>query len=109
MEKDWYCGEVIPGRSAAQIVGETEHALALIAPRLVHPVHLIVVPKRHIRSLVDAGADDEQALAGTLSLVRTVAAGVEAEHGSCQVFTNLGGYQHDKHLHWHIVVYDREK
>lgn len=108
MEKDWYCAQVIPGTAGVEIVAENEHALALLAPEPLYPVHVIVIPKRHIRSLVDAAPGDQPALVSTLALVQEMAASVEAEHGACQVFTNLGAYQHNKHLHWHVVVHENE-
>ncbi len=89
-------------------MGENEHALALLAPEPLYPVHVIVIPKRHVRSLVDALPDDQLALAGTLTLVREMAASVESEHRASEVFTNLGRYQHNTHLHWHVVVYEQE-
>lgn len=104
VEKDWYCDEVLPGRTTVRRVADNDDAFAFHAPQPLYPVHIIVVPRRHIRSLVDVEPDDMGALAQTIALVREVASSVEAEHGACQVFTNLGSYQHNKHLHWHVVV-----
>ena len=106
MEEDWYCADVLTGTAQVERVAENDDALAFRAPNPLYPVHIIVIPKRHIRSLADVEADGEAALLGTLELVREVAAGVESAHGACQVFTNLGEYQHNKHLHWHVVVFD---
>jgi histidine triad (HIT) family protein len=63
------------------------------------PVHVVVVPKRHVPSLIYLGDADETLLHQVLAVVRRVAAQVTRDHGACRVVTNLGRYQDPKHLH----------
>ena len=65
-------------------------------------MHIVVVPKRHVPSLTDLGDTPEGVLTAVMAVVRSVAAGVEAEHGACRVLTSLGRYQDSKHLHFHV-------
>jgi histidine triad (HIT) family protein len=65
------------------------------------PVHIVVIPKRHIGSLLTLEAGDAL-LAEMISVIQQVASRVVAEHGACRVLTNLGEYQESKHLHWHV-------
>ncbi|MGW0902988.1 HIT domain-containing protein [Streptomyces sp. NPDC002853] len=81
---------------------ETERVLAFHYTNPAHPVHIVVIPKEHVPSLTDLGNADEGLLNEVVAVVREVAAGVEREHGSCSVGTNLGLYQESKHLHWHV-------
>ncbi|WP_218024204.1 HIT family protein [Nocardia xishanensis] len=65
--------------------------------------HVIVVPKRHVRSLLEL---DPALGAHLLSVVQDVAQRVVDEHGGCQVLTTLGSEQHNRHLHLHVAAGD---
>ncbi len=89
---------------SVQIVAETK---AVLAFHHTHPywlVHIVVIPKQHVRSLLDA---DEPLLLELMAVVQQVARTVTAEHGACFVLTNIGEYQHSKHLHWHVAFGER--
>ena len=102
MTEDFYCDEVLSGRTPVDKVVETENVLAFRHTRPYWPVHIVVIPKRHVASLLTLGPDDDALLLEMLEVVRQVAAQVVAEHGACRVLTNLGSYQDSKHLHWHV-------
>jgi histidine triad (HIT) family protein len=102
MTEDFYCDEVLSGKTRVDVVLETQNVLAYHHTRPYWPVHVVVIPKRHVPSLVDLGADGEAILAELLAAVREVAARVLAEHGAARVLTNLGRYQDSKHLHFHV-------
>lgn len=102
MTSDFYCDEVMSGRTAVEVVAETEDVIAFHHTRPYWPVHIVVVPKQHIPSLVDLGVEGEAILPKLLAVVRDVAATVTSTHGACRVLTNLGGYQDSKHLHVHV-------
>jgi len=102
MPDDFYCEEVLSGRTPVQKVLETGHVLAYHHTRPYWPVHIVVIPKRHITSLLALGPEDDSLLLELLSVIRQVATQVVAEHGACRVVTNLGRYQESKHLHWHL-------
>ena len=101
-ESDWYCDEVIPGLIEVDVVRETEQVLAFRPPlRGFGTDHVIVVPKRHVRSLLEL----EPGLgAHLLQVVQEVAGDVVDEHGGCQVLTTLGDEQHNRHLHVHVAA-----
>ncbi|MEU8927642.1 HIT domain-containing protein [Kitasatospora sp. NPDC048545] len=82
---------------------ETDTVLAFEHTRPSYPVHIVVVPKRHIPSLVDLGDGTEEVLADVLRVVRKVAAKVREEYGAACVVTNEGAYQESKHMHWHVL------
>jgi histidine triad (HIT) family protein len=102
MTEDFYCDEVLTGLTAVRVVRETDNVLAYHHTRPFWPVHIVVIPKRHIASLVTLEESDDQLLLEMLGVVREVARDVLAEHGACRVLTNLGKYQDSKHLHWHV-------
>ena len=102
MSDDFYCDEAISGRTHVDVLLETDDVMAFHHTRPFWPVHIVVIPKRHVPSLTDLGDAPEGLLSSVLSVVRAVAADVEAEHGACRVLTNLGRYQDSKHLHFHV-------
>ena len=102
MTEDFYCDEVLSGRTAVEIVRETANVLAYHHTRPFWPVHIVVIPKRHISSLLTLEESDDALLLELLRVVREVAREVLEEHGACRVLTNLGKYQDSKHLHWHV-------
>ena len=102
MTDDFYCDEVLSGRTPVNVVRETGNVLAYYHTRPFWPVHIVVIPKRHISSLVTLEESDRELLWEMMSVVQDVARQVVAEHGACRVLTNLGNYQDSKHLHWHV-------
>jgi histidine triad (HIT) family protein len=106
MTEDFYCDDVLSARTPVQIVRETANVLAYHHTRPFWPVHIVVIPRRHIPSLLALEESDGQLLLEMLRVVREVAKEVLAEHGACRVLTNLGKYQDSKHLHWHVSAGD---
>lgn len=102
MTEDFYCEEVLSGRTKVEIVKETDNVLAYHHTRPFWPTHIVVIPKRHIGSLLTLEEADSSLLLEMIAVVREVAAEVVAEKGACRVLTNLGKYQDSKHLHWHV-------
>ncbi|MGO9876372.1 MAG: HIT family protein [Acidimicrobiia bacterium] len=100
---DFYCEQVLNGRLEVDVVHEDEHVLAYHHTRpFFSDVHIVVVPKVHVSSLLDPAA--EPLLPHLFGVVRSVAAEVLAEYGAARVLTNLGDYQDSKHLHWHVYA-----
>jgi histidine triad (HIT) family protein len=91
----------IPG----SIVYEDDHVLAFNDINPQAPTHVLIVPKRHIASLNDLTADDEQ-LVG--ELVRRAAAlakerGIAATGFRTVFNTNRGAGQTVWHIHLHLL------
>jgi histidine triad (HIT) family protein len=101
MTQDFYCEEVLSGRTPVIKVLETENVLAYHHTRPFWPVHIVVIPKSHIGSLLTIEAESVL-LTEMIQVIQQVAVRVVAEHGACRVLTNLGEYQESKHLHWHV-------
>ncbi|MEV7085926.1 HIT domain-containing protein [Streptomyces sp. NPDC093085] len=99
---DFYCHQAIPGLVPIKVVVETEDVLAFEHTNPSHPVHVVVVPKKHTSSLIDLGAGGEELLAKVMAVVGEVAAQVKEEHGAASVTTNVGLYQESQHLHFHV-------
>ena len=103
MTDDFYCDEVLSGKTQVNKVLETENVLAYYHTKPFYPVHIVAIPKKHISSLITLEESDDQLLLELLKVVKQVAAMVTEENGACKIITNIGEYQDSKHLHWHIV------
>lgn len=82
------------------VITETENAIAFRNMRSKNAVHILVVPKKHVSSILDA---DDCILMELMSIVKKIAHDVTTKHGACRILANIGEYQDIKHLHWHIV------
>lgn len=98
---DFYCDEVLSGKTEVEKVFETESVLAYHHTRPFWPVHIVVIPKTHVGSLLTI--EDNDLLIELLDVVKRVAAKVVEENGAARVLTNLGEYQDSKHLHFHVL------
>ncbi len=68
------------------------------------PVHVLIVPKKHIASLDDTDASDQELLGYILLKVKEIASDLGLENGY-RVVVNNGedAFQTVKHLHFHIL------
>lgn len=103
MAEDFYCDEVLSGRTDVQKVFETDNVLAYYHTRPFYPVHIVTIPKKHISSLITLEQGDNELLIELMDVIKKVASQVQSEYGACRVSTNLGQYQDSKHLHFHII------
>jgi histidine triad (HIT) family protein len=104
---DFYCDVALPNIGSLDVVHDGDGVLAFHHTRPFWPVHIVVVPKRHVPSLTDTAGADDDLVRELLSVVQDIASNVEAEHGAARVLTNLGAYQDSKHLHVHVSSGDQ--
>ncbi len=102
MIEDFYCQEVLSGKTKVKIVFETENVLAFFHTKPFWETHIVVIPKRHISSLLTLEKSDEDLFLEIFEVIKKVTAQVVKEKSAARVLTNLGEYQESKHLHFHI-------
>ena len=100
--EDFYCDEVLSGKTPVEKVFETDNVLAYRHTRPFWKTHIVVVPKRHVSSLLALDKPDDALLLELFEVIKKVAAEVMAATGAVRVLTNLGEYQDSKHLHFHV-------
>jgi len=103
MENCLFC-KIVGGQIPCRKVYEDDDILAFHDINPARPVHLLVIPKRHITSLATATEDDTPVLGRILAVANRLA----TEQGSPDGFRliiNSGriGHQEVQHLHAHIV------
>lgn len=91
----------VPG----DIVYEDDHVVAFRDINPQAPVHLLIVPRRHIPSLAGATADDTELLGRLLQAANALAKQFELDGSGYRVVTNCGnnGGQVVYHLHFHLL------
>ncbi len=105
--EDFYCENVLSGKIDVKRIAETDDVLAYHHTRPFWETHIVVIPKRHISSLITMGSDEDALLSSLFSVIRQVAEKVVEERGAARVLTNLGVYQESKHLHFHVYSGER--
>jgi histidine triad (HIT) family protein len=95
---------IIDRETPADIVYEDENCLAFrdIAPRA--PTHVLVIPKKAIRSVAALEDDDMELIAHLWKVIRDLAVQLGLENGY-RVVVNCGadGGQDVDHLHYHLL------
>lgn len=99
---DFYCDQVLSGRIAVERVAETKQVLAFHHTQPYWPVHIVIIPKRHIPSLAVLEPDDLPVAHEMLTVAAELCGRITKEHGGCRLSTNSGEYQTTKHLHFYI-------
>jgi histidine triad (HIT) family protein len=96
--------KIVDGQIPAAKVYEDEEILAFNDINPARPVHVLVIPKKHITSLATASADDTPALGRMLAKANEIATAQGSPDGF-RVIINTGrvGQQEVQHLHIHIV------
>lgn len=100
--EDFYCEQVLSGKTSVRKILETDNILAYFHTKPFYETHIVVIPKKHISSLLALEKTDEGIFLELFDVIKKVAEKVTDEKGAARVLTNLGKYQESKHLHFHV-------
>jgi histidine triad (HIT) family protein len=84
----------------ARRLRETDTLLAFKAPKPAHPFHVLLVPKKDIRSFAELEPTDPF-LADLVTTVQSLVA--EYHLSAYRLVVNGGEYQDFPHLHFHLI------
>lgn len=95
--------KIIAGQIPAQKVYEDEDVFVFNDIRPVAKVHMLMVPKKHIASLAECSAEDQNILGKLLLLAPELAKEQGLADGfKTSINTGHGGGQEVFHLHLHV-------
>lgn len=96
---------IIKGEAPAQMVYQDEWVSAFRDIRPVAPVHVLVVPNKHIASITDASEEDQALLGRMLLVARRVAEQEGIARSGFRLIINNGpdANQIVFHLHLHVI------
>jgi histidine triad (HIT) family protein len=104
MDDCLFC-RIVERRAPARIVYEDEQAVAIQDTHPQAPVHLLVLPRKHLSSLQEATAADESLLGHLLTLAARLARERGIESKGYRTIINNGTWagQSVFHLHVHVL------
>jgi histidine triad (HIT) family protein len=96
---------IIDGRIPARKVYEDDSVVAFWDAHPASPIHILIVPKKHIPTLNDIPENDE-ILSHVGAVAKTVARQLGVDQSGYRLFINVnrGGGQMVFHLHAHLVA-----
>ena len=97
--------KIIEGEIPEDVVFEDEHCLAFRDVNPQAPIHILMIPKKEIKSLADVTTADQELLGHLLTKCAQVARQLDLDSQGYRVITNTGrdGGQSVEHLHFHIL------
>lgn len=99
---DFYCDVALKGKVSLKIEYESDSVLAYHHTKPGWPVHIVVVPKKHIADFISAVESEKDILTELVDVLTKLSKKVKEKHGAARILTNLGDYQDSKHLHFHV-------
>ena len=96
--------KIVDGKIPAKKVFEDDDLLAFNDINPARPVHVLMIPKKHITSLATATLEDTPVLGRMLAMANEIATAQGSPDGF-RIIINTGrvGHQEVPHLHIHIV------
>lgn len=104
MEECLFC-KIIKGEVPSTKIYENEYVYAFKDIHPAAPVHVLVIPKKHIESLNDVTNENVMCVSEVMNSIKEIAKIVNIHDKGYRVITNTGddACQVVKHLHFHIL------
>lgn len=89
----------------SQIVYEDDNVLAFKDINPQAPVHVVVIPKKHISSVNEITTDNSIIVANIFNAITNIVKDLNIDKSGYRVITNCGedGCQSVEHLHFHVL------
>jgi histidine triad (HIT) family protein len=100
---DWYCEDVLSGHIHVDVVWQDENVLAFHHPQPTAEIHVVIIPKTHIQSILEPAALEPVLLVSMVDAVQNVARALELNITGFRLSTNTGAPGVTPHMHWHLV------
>lgn len=104
MEGCLFC-KIAKGEIPAQIVYEDEQIMAFRDVNPVSPVHILVIPKRHIPGMAALSESDKDLVGHIMLTIKNLAQDMSVTDNGYRVVVNQGenAGQSVPHLHFHLL------
>ena len=105
MEDCLFC-KIIKGEVPSQKVYEDEEILAFKDIHPAAPIHILVIPKKHIDSLAQMQVEDEEMIGKIYHVINQIAEEQGFKEKEHRVIVNCGkdGGKEVMHLHFHLLA-----
>ena len=97
--------KIIRGEIPSKKVFEDESVLAFYDIDAKAPVHVLIIPKKHIGSMLELGREDDALIAHIFAVAGQLARELGISESGCRLVANTGkdGGQTVPHLHFHLL------
>jgi len=105
MTSDCLFCKIAGGKMDTEFVHETDDLVVFKDINPLAPVHLLIVPKRHIRSINNLSDGDRDIVSDLIFTARDMAKKMGVDRSGYRIFFNVekGGGQEIFHLHLHLI------
>ncbi len=105
MEDCVFC-KIIDGKIPSEKVYEDENVLAFKDINPVAPIHILVIPKKHIEKIIDVKEENSYLIAEIFKAINKIVKELNIEEDGFRVIANCGrdGGQEVMHIHFHIIA-----
>jgi histidine triad (HIT) family protein len=102
-KRDWYCGDVLSGSLDVSVVFDDDRVLAFHHPDPGAPIHVVIIPKAHVPSLLSEEARDGALLSSMLRAIQETARSLGLDETGFFVRANAAAPGVTPHMHWHVM------
>lgn len=106
MQENCIFCKIIKGEIPSSKVYEDEEILAFKDIKPAAPIHVLVIPKKHIKSLAEMEEEDEKIISKIYKVINKIAEKQSFKEKGYRVIVNCGkdGGQEVGHLHFHLLA-----
>ena len=106
MEENCVFCKIIKGEIPSDKVYEDEEIIAFKDINPVTPIHILVVPKKHIATLLDVKEEDSYLISKIYQVINKIAKDLGIEENGFRVIANCGkdSGQEVMHIHFHLLA-----
>ncbi len=105
MEDCIFC-KIIKGDIPSERVYEDDEIIAIKDINPAAPIHILVIPKKHIPTLLDVNDEDNYLIGKIYKTINKIAKDLEIEENGFRVIANCGkdSGQEVMHIHFHMLA-----
>ena len=105
MEDCVFC-KIIKGEIPSEKVYEDDKVIAFKDIQPAAPIHVLVIPKKHIEKLIDVTEEDIHLISHIYQVINKIAKDMKIEDDGFRVIVNCGkdAGQEVMHLHFHLLA-----
>ena len=104
MEDCIFC-KIVKGDLPSEKVYEDENVLAFKDINPEAPIHILIIPKKHIENILDLKEEDKDIINDIFVAINKIANELEIEKEGFRIISNCGenAGQEVMHLHFHMI------
>lgn len=105
MEDCIFC-KIIKGEIPSEKVYEDEEILAFKDIQPAAPIHILVIPKKHITNLMEVSNSDSELMGKIVVVMQKIAKQLNIDEKGFRIISNCGpdSGQEVMHLHFHLLA-----